>query len=516
MILLPEMTEFYQLNPTKYTTKALLQRTNDHCIIFRHGHIAITGYRMGDNREFEKALSVYDEVRWKYELKGGYYVPELREFRVNRAFNPELLAKYFKGYQIKVENDAYPADKVDIKLLAPPKDDLQRVGITFMCSQGEYKRNARYTQQLIDADTGSGKTYLGAAASCFFSARTLVIVPLTILVEQWKASYMDFTSITEDEILVVQGSGTCKKIMDGKYKHKKIFIMLADTISSFNKRYGDLETIELLRSMNVYLKIVDEIHKEMKLISMIEALSNFHMNLYMSATPGRAASKENWIFKSCFWNIPHFGAKFKVQEEKHINIMVKTYRFVPDPKQIKQMVNQRKGWLNSKAYESVLLSAPQYQSEDFLNSLKGMIKWAKGLLKDGNKILILSETIDGTACMQAIAEEFFPGKTSRYYGTMKPAEKKKGKDGTVICATTTSFGTGADVPGIQFVINITTYANSIAASQLPGRARALKDGTQTWYIELVNMSYKKTIKQYEKRKPFLLKKSKTGKIMVVT
>lgn len=513
---MPDENGFYQLTPTKYTTRAYLKRSTDKQIIFRHGHIAICDYRMGDNPEFEKSLSVFDERRWRYNMKGGHYVPELHEFRINRGFNPEQLAKFFKGYQIIVENDAYPADKVDIQLLAPPKDDLQRVGITFICSQGEYKRNARYTQQLIDADTGSGKTYLGTAATCFFSARTLIIVPLTILVEQWKESYLKFTSLSEDEILVVQGSHMCKKIAAGKYEDVKVFIMLADTISSFQKRYGDLETIEMFRAMNVYLKIVDEIHKEMKLITMIEALTNYHMNLYMSATPGRAASKENWIFKTCFWNIPHFGSKFKVQEEKHINIIVKTYRFIPTPQQIKQMVDQRKGWLNPKSYESVLLNAPQSQTEDFLNSLKNMLKWAKGLLKEGNKILILSETIDGTACMQAIAEELFPGQTSRYYGTMKPSEKKKGKQGTVICATTSSFGTGADVPGIQFVINITTYANKIAASQLPGRARPLTDGTQVWYCELVNMSYKKTIRQYEKRKPDLIKKSRTGKIMVVT
>lgn len=513
---MPDENGFYQLNPIKYTTRALLKRSNDKSIVFRHGHIAITGYRMGDNKEFEKALSVFDEVRWKYELKGGYYIPELHEFRINRGFNPEVLAKYFKGYEVKVENDAYPSDKVDIQLLTPPKDDLQRVGLTFMCSQGEYKRNARYTQQLIDADTGSGKTFLGAASSCFLSARTLIVIPFTVLADQWKNTYLSFTSLTEDEILVVQGSDMCKKIINGKYKNVKVFIMLSDTISSFCKRYGNLETIEFLRSMNVYVKIVDEIHKDMKAISMIEALSNFHMNYYMSATPGRADRKENWIFKMGFWNVPHFGSKFKVQEEKHINVMVKTYRFLPTSAQIKKMVNQRKGWLNPKAYETVLLTAPQEQSEDFLNSLKAMLKWAKGLLKDGNKILILSETIDGTGCMQGIAEEVFPGKTSRYYGTMKTADKKAGLQGTVICATTTSLGTGADIPGIQFVFNITTYANKIAASQLPGRARPLKDGTPVWYCELVNMSYMKTVRQYEKRKPDLIKKSKTGKIMVVT
>lgn len=506
---------FYQLNPIKYTTKAFLNRTENKTLVFRHGHVAITGYRLGDNPEFEKSLSIFNESRWKYELKGGYYIPELREFRVNRAFNHEQLAKFFRGYKIIVENDAYPADKVDIKLLTPPKDDQQLVGITFMCSQGEYKRNARYTQQMIDCDTGSGKTFLGAASSCFMSARTLIIVPLTVLIDQWKETYTKFTDVSEDEILVAQGSKTCRKIANGDYTDKKIFIMLGDTIGSYQKKYGDLDTIEMLRATGAYIKIVDEIHKDMKLISMIEALSNFHMNFYMSATPGRADRKENWIFKTCFWNMPHFGSKFKVQEEKHINILIKTYRFIPTQQQIKRMVNPRKGWLSPKAYETELLSAPESQSEDFITSLKNMLKWCKGLLKDGNKILILCETIDGTACMQGIAKELFP-EASRYYGGMKKDDKLKAKESNCICGTSMSLGTGADIPGIQFVINIGTYTNMISASQLPGRARPLADGTDVWYIELVNMSYQKTLRQYEKRKPFLIKKSKSGKIMVVT
>lgn len=657
-------SEFFELRPKKYTTKLQLYKRHDKAIVFRHGHIAITDYHMGDNPEFEKALSVWNETRWRYELKGGYYVAQLHEFRVNRGYEPAMLGKFFPGYTVVVENDAYPADKVKIDLLCPPRDDFQRVALTFMCCQGDYTNNARYTQQLIDAETGDGKsqpddtmiptptglrrldslrvgdyvynrlgkpvkilniypqdglqdtyrvtladgrstrcngehlwtvqeltdkklklpsaiplsvimermghgstyiipccfepdntyhgataitsieqvdpsyqrcvliddpehiyltenyipthnTYLGTATPCFMSARSVIIVPFSKLLEQWKNSFLTFTSLKEDEILIVQGSSICKKIIDGEYPDVKVFIFLVDTIDAFHKKHGDLETIELLRATNAYIKIVDEIHRDMKIISMIEALSNFHMNFYMSASPGRTQKKENWIFKTCFKNLPKFGSGFKVKEERHLNIIVKRYRFTPTPAQIKRMVHPQKKWLNSKSYERELIHAPDEQKADFINSLKAMLKWSKGLLKKGNKILILSDTVEGTEFTNNIANEIFPNQTARYYGAMKDADKKKALEATVICATVLSLGTGADIPGIQHVYNITTYSSQISAIQTAGRARKLKDGTMVFYIELVNMSYLKTFRQYEARKPNLIKKSKTGKIMLI-
>lgn len=507
--------EFYELIPKKSTIKMRLQQIHDNIISFHHGYIAIHNYRMGDNREFEKDLSVFNDNKWRYEFKGGYYIKELHELRINRAYDVSRLAMHFKGYQTRVINDSYPADKVDIKLLVPPKDDFQRVGITFTCSQEEYKKNSRYTQMLIAADVGLGKTYLGIATSCFMQARTIIVVPFETLLEQWKSAYLKFTDLKREEIKLVQGSDTCEKIAKGKYRDVKVFIFSIDTIVSYCDRYGPLETIEMLRSTNCYLKIVDEVHKDMKAVSLVEALSNFHMNLYMSASPGRTAKKENWMFKCLFKNMPKFGSEFRTKSEEHINVIVKRYKFEPTAAQQKRMVNARKGWLSSKQYEKELFASPDDQKADFVGSLTAMLRWSKGLLKKNNKILILCDTVDGTQSLKEIAEEIFPGEVSRHYGSMKPADKEAAKKCTVICATIGSLGTGADIQGVQHVYNITTYTNWISVIQTPGRARKLDDGTAVFYIELVNMSYIKTLRQYEKRKPELVKRSRTGKIIFI-
>ena len=661
---------FYELHPIRKTVKAKLHRHHDRCLIFRHSHIAITDYHLGDNKEFEKSLSVWDDMKWKYKRMAGYYVQDLHEFRLPRGYDLEQLAQYFKGYHVIVDNDdAIGADKIDISLMVPPKDDSQRMAITFLCNQEEFKKNSKYTSHMIDVNTGGGKeqpdntviptpygnmllcqleagdvvynrrrepvpilaiypqepsypytitledgrstrcgrnhlwnvievpmdgvpkfteektvtlgeimehfydtiyfvpiyteetgfepythyrriisidvdnrekvpqrcimldddehlyiteddiithnTYCSVASSCFMQARTIVVAPISKLLEQWKKTYLDFTSLKDDEILIVQGSKTCKKILDGKYENVKIFIFSIDTIVSFVERYGDLECIEMFEKTRAYLKVFDEVHLDMKAVNLVEALCNTKHTIYASASPGRSQKKENWIFRNCYRHVPRFGSKFTVQDEKYLDIMVVPYKWVPTAAQIKRMVNGRTKWLNSNVYERELFSAPREQTGDFFNKLEAMLKWSSKIVKGKNKILIMCGTVEGTKTIMEIAEEIFPGECTRYYGDMKEKEKTEALKKRIICATGQSLGTGADIKGIQHVYNVSTYSNWINANQKPGRARKLEDGTQVVYIELVNFGYMKTVRQYEKRRPELIKKTRSGQLILI-
>ena len=470
---------------------------------------------MGDNWEFEKCLSVWDEMAWKYTRMAGYYVPELHEFRLPRGFDLELLAQHFKGYRVLVDNDdAINADKVEMKLLVPPKDDAQRMIITFLCNQGEFKKNSRYSSHMIDAHTGTGKTFCSVAGSCFMQARTIVIAPIGKLLEQWKSSYINFTNLKPDEVLIVQGSKICKKILDGEYPDVKVFIFSLDTIISFADRYGNMDCIEMFEKTRAYLKIFDECHLDMKGINTIEALCNTKHTIYASASPGRSQKKENWIFRNLYRHVPRFGSKFTTQDEKYLDIMIVPYHWTPTAAQSNRMINKRTKWLNSNLYEKELFLA-KGQNDDFFGKLETMLRWSKKIVKPENKILIMCGTVEGTQTILDLAETIFPGECSRYYGGMKDADKKAALEKRVICATGQSLGTGADIAGIQHVYNVSTYSNWINANQKPGRARALKDGTQVIYIELVNFGYMKTVRQYEKRRPELIKKTRSGQLMLI-
>ena len=507
---------YLHLVPKSPSVKMLLSpnKTTDE-VVFRHGHIAITNYRMGDNWEFEKFLSVWDKQCYKYRFVGGYYVKRLRELRVNRAFNIHRLRDFFPHHVFRVDNNAYPSTSIDVSLYAEPRSDFQRVAMTFMAGQGEYYRNARYTQQMITAATGAGKTYLGVTSSALLSSRAVVIVPFKKLLIQWKESYLQFTDIKESEILVVQGSKACKKILDGEYTSVKVFILMVDTIVSFVERYGDLAAIDMFAAMNTYIKIVDEVHRDLKAQSMIEALCNFRMNYYLSASPGRTDRKEDRIFHALYYNLPKFGGTFERQDEKHINVLIKKYFFTPNPKQVNKMINRRTG-MNTLTYEKILCDGNNEEKSSFEQALKVMLNWSKGIVAKTNRIMILAKTITFIEYIRAIAEEVFPGETSLYHGGLKPSEKEEALKARVIVATSSSLGTGADIPGLQHCYNCGTYSGKIEAIQTAGRLRKLQDpAQQSVYIELVNYGWKKTVAQYEKRKPFLIGRSKTGKLIVI-
>lgn len=733
---------FNHLTPKTKTLKRLFENDHDEKkVVFRHGHIAITNYRMGDNKEFEKSLSTFDEIRWKYNPVGFYYVKPMRELRINRGYDIHMLKKFFPNHKFVVDNDAYEYKKADIKLKTGPRDDFQKVALTFMAGEGRYKANKNYTQIMIDLQTGAGKaqpndtkiptpdgwrklkdievgdfvfnkhgepvevlgvfpqkglqrtyevtfsdgrstrcngehlwevyrdhdthpivctlneimetnniytiklsdpvlyelidvldesynintsdgipdvykynsievrrnlirsigseyttaskqlmkdiveilwslgciptisvdinsgmgeqytisipnesqnhimivdikeveptyqrciliddpdhvyltedyipthnTYCGTAMSCYNNARVSIFVPFTKLLEQWKESFLNFTDVDPDDIMIVQGSDACMKILKGKKKHIKVFLFMIDTISSFEAQYGPIKTMEMLEATQSYMKIIDEVHLDIKAIAMIEALSNFRMNFYLSASPGRTASKENWIFKTLFYNVPKFGSKDMMQSEKYLNIIIKQYKFMPDQIQMKSIINPRKKWLNTKAYETALFNASDQQRASFEQALLQMLNWIKKQIKPEFKVILFCNTIEGTEYLKNVAERVFPGECSRYYGTMgSKKEKEDALKQRVICATSSSLGTGADIKGLQFCINTCTYSSKIEAIQVSGRLRKLPNDPVA-YIELVNVGWYKTMKQFEKRKPTLISRSRTNKLLII-
>lgn len=507
---------FYHLTPKAYSIKKLLKEDHEEKrIVFRHGHIAVTNYRLGDNKEFEKSLSVFDEIYWKYRSVGFYYVKKLKELRINRGYDIHRLREFFPNHVPEIDNDVYEYDGIDIKLNTPPRNDMQKMAVTFMVGEGQFKSNKNYTQLLMALNAGFGKTFCGIFATCYFKSKAVIFVPLAKLLNQWKESFLKFTNLTEDEIMIVQGSDACMKILKGKCNKVKVFIFMVDTISSFESRYGSLKTIDLMEATHAHTKILDEVHLDIKAIAMIEAVSNFKMNFYLSASPGRTSSKENWIFKTLFYNVPKFGYNYELQEEKYLNIMIKYYKFMPDQSQMRSVINPRKKWLNTKAYETALFTGSPFQRSSFEKALLQILNWAKKQLKEDNKIILFCNTIDGTEYLKNLAEQVFPGECSRYYGTLpSKAEKEAALNCRIICATSSSLGTGTDIPGLQFCINTCTYSSKIEAIQVSGRLRRLPD-VPVVYIELVNNGWYKTIKQYEKRKPTLISRSRTGKLIVV-
>lgn len=500
-----------KLIPKNDILKGYLNPKKNKLIILRHGHIAINNYALGDNIGFEKFVSIWNKSYFRWELKGGYYVRDFKEFRIPRGYPLEILLRFFSNRQIVVDNNSYPYDDISIKLTTSPNKDVQKVALTHMLSKGQYEHLAKYTQQIINADTGDGKTYCAIASSVFLSAKTVIFVPFSKLVPQWYESYSKFTDIKPDKILLVKGSKKCLEILEGQHKDKLVFIFMVDTFTSFHSRYGDMATMKMMYETGAYVKYIDETHRKLAAIIKIEALCNFRMNYYMTASFGRADEKEDRILNTAFKNVPKFGADFKQDEEKHINIFIKKYKFTPTQAEINMMYRRNTG-LNIKSYESVLLNADNNRKRSFDESIKTMLTWSLKTIKPENRILFLCSTIDGIHYIKDILSSIYPvSEIGEYHYKISPKDKIKQLEKRIIISTDGSLGTGAHIDGLEHVHSIITYSNAISAKQLPGRGRRI-DGVKIIYIEYVNFGYIKTMNQYLRRKPSLEKNTPTRKV----
>ena len=507
---------FTKLIPNNWNIKHYLNQDTGHekQIVLRHGHIAITNYDLGDCPELEKSLSVWNEMYYRYEVVGYYYVKKCRELRLNRNYNLARLCKLFPNAKPRIDQDHFKSDVVDIKLYAEPRDDIQKLCITFIAGAGKYAYTNSYTQKFIRLRPGSGKTYSLCAASAFFSARTVVIMPMSVLIQQWIDSYVEFTSIKKEEILVVQGSKKCEEIRNGKHKNKKIFLFIIDTLVSYHDRYGDDLTCEMLEATKAYLLGVDECHLNFKALSEIIALQDFAMTIWLTASPDRTEQKESWIYKTVFHDVPQFGENVFHKDEKYLNVMVKEYRFTPAMNQI-NAINTKMG-LNTKLYEMALLNSDAAAIADFEESLDLMLRWAKSKMKPEHRMLMLANTVEGAQYLTRRCKKVFDeSEVGLYYGGMNKEDKKAALPKRVICATASSCGTGFDMPGMTICMNILTYGSKVMATQLSGRVRKPKDGSPAIYVEFVNVGYHKCYNQYRSRKAELAKQVPNGKIIVI-
>lgn len=509
------MSEFMKLTPTTWSMQKYMEHdNNEQRIVIRRGHIAITNYHLGDNPAFEKSLSIWNEMTYQYDVIGFHYVEYCKELRINRNYDMLRLCKMFPGVKAVMDDRSFKSDYVNVKLFTGPKDDIQKLCIAFIAGMGKYDYTNSYTQKFIRLRPGSGKTYSMCAATAYFGARTVVVMPMSVLIEQWVDSYTTFTDIKAEEILVVQGSKKCEEIRKGKHTDKKVFLFIIDTIVSYNERYGDAKTTEMLEMTHAYLMGVDECHLNFKALSTLIALQDFPMTIWLTASPDRTERKESWIYKTVFHDVPQFGENIFHKDEKYLNVIIKEYRFVPEARQVNR-INTKMG-LNTKLYEMALLSSTKEDIASFENSLRTMLDWAKGLMKPEHRMLLLSNTIEGAEYLTMQAKKIFGSDdVGLYYGTMKKADKKESITKRVICATASSCGTGFDMPGMTICMNILSYGSKVMATQLSGRVRKPRDGSPAIYVEFVNVGYYKCYNQYKSRKSELAKQTPNGKIMVI-
>lgn len=138
---------------------------------------------------------------------------------------------------------------------------------------------------ILKAGTGTGKSVMALYIAAYLGIKTIIIVPLKRIVQQWKDMVLKFTDIKEEEIGIVE-QNRCE------YKGKKIVIAMLPSLAA---RKDEGYPKNLYKSFG--LTIWDEGHVlGAETFSKVVPLFHDRYRLMLSATPRRKDGAEN-VFK---------------------------------------------------------------------------------------------------------------------------------------------------------------------------------------------------------------------------
>ena len=108
-------------------------------------------------------------------------------------------------------------------------------------------------------------------------------------------------------------------IMDLNYDKINGLFLTQAMLESIIKTYG-IETISeiICNKMNLRMKIIDEVDRNVATTYKLEVYFNFQYNLYLTGTPYRNLQTDNRVFQIIYKNVLHLGDDVKVPANKNI------------------------------------------------------------------------------------------------------------------------------------------------------------------------------------------------------
>lgn len=465
-------------------------------IIVNHTSIIINDYSLGDKEQLEKKLSIYDTIRHKYIPVAYMYNENTKQLFIPRGIDINYVEKLFDvPAEINYEPDPY--ENISIKVRTMPKNDIQRKSISFLIGEESFRYTKKYSQLLLNLPTGEGKTYVTLASLQFLSMKSIIITPTDKIKKQWINTFIEMTDVNEKLICDISGSSVIDKILKEKTLRYKIYLVNHGTIIAYAKNNGWNAVHEFFKKIKVGVKIYDEAHLNFENTLRIDLNTNTKKTIYLTATFERSDHKENTLFNICFKSVIRYGYEVRQEIRKHIMYLSILYDSKPSLADQTFMVTNR-------GFNKIRFSNYQSEDDNFYDTLDYAVKFFKS--KQG-KIMILSSTIDLVEKITKFINDSYDDITAcSYHSKMSEEQKMKALESDIISTTPKSLGTGADIKGMRTVIMCEAYSSTVQADQVSGRLREYSDTHSTFYVELVDVGFKKVYAMYKGRLPVFKKK----------
>jgi len=371
---------------------------------------------------------------------------------------PRELPLSFKGTKDKRVS---PKAEIAINCKYPPRNKEQARLI-----DESYQLLLKGRSHILQANTGTGKSFIGIRLAAMLGLKTLIVVTKEDLMKQWLDFFKQFTDLTDKDIGIIQ-QNKCQ--VEGK----KVCIGMVHSLSK--EKYPE----------SIYdafgLVITDETHHmAADTFSIVAGLFNAKLRLSLSATPKRIDGKE-FIFHA------HLGPVMVVSNASNTKpkvLVVKSNWKLP-------IVNWRVngGWARIPLPHepgklgAVLVSLAKDQERNAL-----IIRFAHQAYQKGRRTVVISDLARDKHldCLHDLARiAGIPEADMGFYvGGMKEKDLEDATVKKVIFGTFGMLGEGSDIPWIDTLIMATPRANII---QSVGRImREYPDKKQPVVVDIVD------------------------------
>lgn len=464
-------------------------------------HTEISPYKLGENRPFENRLSSYVEAEFSYNPIGFCVIDD--KLYIPRGINPTILQTVFDSTPFVVRMP----DEYDIcqrvKMMKPPRDRIQRESIDFLNGEGEFTRTKGVSQLALVLDTGDGKTYTAINSIVYHKMKAIIITHQDKIKQQWIDTFLKMTNVDPRKLINIQGSEIIEEIISGKRKHEGYYYFVNhQTLSSFAKVHGWPMVREFFKKIQVGIKVIDEAHFFFKNVVMIDFFSNTKKTIYLTANFGRTDTNEGRLFNKCFASVAKFGERTKDYQEKRKHIIYVPVVYRSNPTYLQQTSVIKAYGFNALLFSNYALH--EDKSETQLNELISTYELIKNM---EGKVLITVPKIDDTEFLKKKIREYLPeDKTIATINSNNTRDENSlAKECDVIISTIKSCGTGVDIKKLRCIINLEPFGSQITANQLAGRLREYSPDKDTYFFDLIDISFP-ACERYFKQKIKMLKK----------
>jgi len=281
---------------------------------------------------------------------------------------------------------------------------------------------------IIQSSTGTGKTVMALDIACKIGLTTLIIVPRTTLMKQWKDQILKWTDAKPEDIGEVQGP-------DFNVSGKKFVVAMIHTLTQHRDRYDESFTSW------PGLVVVDECHViSSETFSKVAPLFNCKVRLGLSATPVR----KDGLARIFYWHLGPILAKFeKLQAAPRFRLVDYNGQDTSSTGCVWA------GKLNlGRYFNRVAASEPRLQL---------VAKLIYSLSVKGEDILVLSDRIVHLENLKKVLTQkgADPTQIGFLTGKIKQLDKK------IILGTYGAAGMGVDIPRLTALVLATPRADII-------------------------------------------------------